>query len=62
MMKTKLSLFTLALVHGLSVEDTSKHAVANLGWREITLPAPVAVVERKRCDRPERGDPAAQAR
>ena len=35
------SLFTLALVHGLSVEDTSKHAVANLGWREITLPAPV---------------------
>jgi acyl dehydratase len=35
------SLFTLALVHGLSVEDTSKHAVANLGWKEITLPAPV---------------------
>ncbi len=35
------SLFTLALVHGLSVEDTSKHAVANLGWMEITLPAPV---------------------
>jgi itaconyl-CoA hydratase len=35
------SLFTLALVHGLSVEDTSKHAVANLGWKEIRLPAPV---------------------
>jgi len=35
------SLFTLALVHGLSVEDTSKYAVANLGWKEITLPAPV---------------------
>ena len=35
------SLFTLALVHGLSVEDTSKHAVANLGWREVRLPAPV---------------------
>jgi acyl dehydratase len=35
------SLFTLALVHGLSVEDTSKYAVANLGWREVTLPAPV---------------------
>jgi itaconyl-CoA hydratase len=35
------SLFTLALVHGLSVEDTSKHAVANLGWKEISLPHPV---------------------
>jgi acyl dehydratase len=35
------SLFTLALVHGLSVEDTSKYAVANLGWKEITLPGPV---------------------
>jgi acyl dehydratase len=35
------SLFTLALVHGLSVEDTSKHAVANLGWTNVTLPAPV---------------------
>jgi itaconyl-CoA hydratase len=35
------SLFTLALVHGLSVEDTSKHAIANLGWRKVTLPAPV---------------------
>jgi len=35
------SLFTLALVHGLSVEDTSKHAIANLGWKEVTLPAPV---------------------
>jgi itaconyl-CoA hydratase len=35
------SLFTLGLVHGLSVEDTSKYAVANLGWKEITLPAPV---------------------
>jgi itaconyl-CoA hydratase len=35
------SLFTLALIHGLSVEDTSKHAVANLGWRDVRLPAPV---------------------
>jgi acyl dehydratase len=35
------SLFTLALVHGLSVEDTSKHSVANLGWNDIKLPAPV---------------------
>jgi acyl dehydratase len=35
------SLFTLALVHGLSVEDTSKHAIANLGWRDVRLPGPV---------------------
>ena len=35
------SLFTLALVHGLSVEDTSKYAVANLGWKDVTLPNPV---------------------
>ncbi len=35
------SLFTLALVHGLSVEDTSKHAVANLGWNHVRLTTPV---------------------
>jgi itaconyl-CoA hydratase len=34
------STFTLALVTGLSVADVSEHAV-NLGWKEITLPAPV---------------------
>ncbi|MBS1834800.1 MAG: MaoC family dehydratase [Acidobacteria bacterium] len=34
------STFTLALVVGLSVSDISRHAV-NLGWEEITLPAPV---------------------
>ena len=32
--------FTLALVTGLSVTDVSERAV-NLGWREVTLPAPV---------------------
>jgi itaconyl-CoA hydratase len=34
------STFTLALVTGLSVEAVSEHGV-NLGWREVTLPAPV---------------------
>ena len=34
------STFTLALVVGLSVSDISRHAI-NLGWEEITLPAPV---------------------
>ena len=34
------STFTLALVTGLSVADVSEHAV-NLGWKDVTLPAPV---------------------
>ena len=37
------STFTLALVAGLTVPDTSENAVANLGWTEIRLPAPVFV-------------------
>lgn len=32
---------TLSLVTGLSVEDVSRHIVANLGWDRVTLPAPV---------------------
>lgn len=35
--------FTVALVLGLSVIDTSHHAFANLGWDRISLPAPVFV-------------------
>ncbi|HZC31547.1 MAG TPA: MaoC family dehydratase [Gaiellaceae bacterium] len=34
------STFTLALVTGLSVPDVSERG-ANLGWREVRLPAPV---------------------
>jgi acyl dehydratase len=34
------STFTLALVTGLSVADTSQNAI-NLGWDEVRLPAPV---------------------
>jgi itaconyl-CoA hydratase len=36
-----VSTFTLALVLGLSVRDTSENAAANLGWTEIKLPKPV---------------------
>ena len=35
------STLTLAIVVGMSVADVSQHAVANLGWTEIALPAPV---------------------
>ena len=37
------STFTLALVAGLTVPDTSENAVANLGWTDIRLPSPVFV-------------------
>jgi acyl dehydratase len=35
------STFTLALVTGQSVADTSQNAMANLGWDEVRLPHPV---------------------
>jgi itaconyl-CoA hydratase len=35
------SAFTLALVTGLTVPDTSENAAANLAWNDITLPHPV---------------------
>jgi itaconyl-CoA hydratase len=35
------SCFTLSLVTGLSVPDTSENATANLEWTDIRLPAPV---------------------
>ena len=35
------SCLTLALVTGLSVPDISRHLVANLGWDQVRLPAPV---------------------
>jgi itaconyl-CoA hydratase len=37
------STFTLALVLGLSVPDTSQAGGVNLGWTEIRLPKPVFV-------------------
>ena len=35
------SAFTLALVTGMSVPDTSENATANLSWTDIKLPNPV---------------------
>jgi itaconyl-CoA hydratase len=37
------SCFTVALVTGLSVPDTSENGTANLSWTDIHLPAPVYV-------------------
>jgi itaconyl-CoA hydratase len=35
------SAFTLAVVVGMTVNDVSAKAIANLGWKEINLTAPV---------------------
>ena len=35
------STLTLAIVVGMSVADVSQRAVANLGWTDIAIPAPV---------------------
>ena len=35
------SCLTLAIVAGMSVSDTSQKAIANLGWSDIKMPAPV---------------------
>lgn len=37
------SAFTLALITGMTVPDTSENAAANLGWTDIKLPKPVFV-------------------
>lgn len=37
------STFTLALIAGMAVSSTSQKAIANLGWEEIRIPAPVFV-------------------
>jgi itaconyl-CoA hydratase len=38
-----VSTFTVALVLGMAVRDTSENAAANLGWTDIKLPRPVFV-------------------
>ena len=35
------SAFTLALITGMTVPDTSENAAANLAWTDIVLPKPV---------------------
>ena len=37
------SCLTLSIVAGMSVSDVSQKAIANLGWTNISLPAPVFV-------------------
>jgi len=37
------STLTLSIVVGMSVRETSQNAIANLGWEEIKLPAPVFI-------------------
>lgn len=60
------SVFTLALITGLTVADTSEEAIANLGWDNVRLPNPVfvgdtlhaettIVAKRRSESRPERG-------
>jgi itaconyl-CoA hydratase len=36
-----VSTLTLAIITGLSVDDLSRNAVANLGWTDVRMPAPV---------------------
>jgi len=38
-----VSTLTLAVVAGMSVSDTSQKAIANMGWTDIVMPAPVFV-------------------
>jgi len=37
------STFTLALLAGMTVRDTSQNTIANLGWGDIKIPKPVFV-------------------
>src|SRR3981189_3387891 len=47
------STFTLALVLGLSVADTSQAGAVNLGWTEIRLPHPVFIADPIRSETEE---------
>jgi len=37
------STLTLAIIAGMSVSDVSQKTIANLGWKEIRMPAPVFI-------------------
>jgi acyl dehydratase len=67
------STFTLALVLGLSVRDTTEAGGVNLGWKEIRLPKPVFVGDtlwsetevlsvRESASRPDQGIVAVRTR
>ena len=38
-----VSTLTLSVDVGMSVNDTSQKAIANMGWTDIAMPAPVFV-------------------
>ena len=42
--------FTLSLITGMSVEDVSENAMANLGWDEVRLTNPVFVGDTLYCE------------
>ena len=44
------STLTLSIVTGMSVADVSQKAIANLGWTDIRLPAPVFVGDTLRAE------------
>jgi acyl dehydratase len=44
------STFTLALVLGLSVADTSQASAVNLGWESVRLPSPVFIGDTLRTE------------
>ena len=37
------STMTLSIIAGMSVSDVSQKTIANLGWKEVSMPAPVFV-------------------
>ena len=37
------STMTLSIVAGMSVSDVSQKTIANLGWKEVNMPAPVFI-------------------
>ncbi len=37
------STLTLSIIAGMSVSDVSQKTIANLGWKEVSMPAPVFV-------------------
>ena len=60
------SCLTLSIVAGMSVADVSQQAIANLGWTDIKMPAPVFIgdtiyaesevlAERESASRPNQG-------
>jgi itaconyl-CoA hydratase len=56
------STFTLSLVLGLSVRDTTEAGGVNLGWKEIRLPKPVFVGDTLRSETEVLGARVSQSR